>query len=350
MERLTDREKAMKLNKKVLEMKYPPITSYQNQANLLALLTNHEQPYNWIYSNFIQLDASNTISFHLPNLFKTCPFIYYQRISRAFIKLYNDSVNLFFINAIHLGSYAYVNLNHYYIPGSSKYQKEHKLHDTFVFGYDLDEQVFYIADFFIGKYDFIQVTFSDFENAFKNMDSTDTIDYLEGVELLSYKETEYNFDINQTRDYLIDYLHSKPSYRKYNEYNKGEEFHGLDVYISIQNYLNKLIEDEAEDDVRSFHVLLDHKKIMLDRLVFLGRNNFLDNIDELKEKYNAIQTKVLICRNSFLKFYINKDKKILIKIIQMLTEIRDLERIVLEEIIERININMLGNDELSSYK
>jgi hypothetical protein len=47
---------------KILPVKYPMISTFQDYACLLAILSSHEETYDWIYSHYIQAYFIKTIS------------------------------------------------------------------------------------------------------------------------------------------------------------------------------------------------------------------------------------------------------------------------------------------------
>lgn len=87
------------------------------------------------------------MDFFTPYLWESCPWISYQRLHRTFVNNKWDSFTGFLIESIKQGYYVLAWFDHYYVPKHSFFQKIHKLHDCFVYGYDIEKEVFYIANF-----------------------------------------------------------------------------------------------------------------------------------------------------------------------------------------------------------
>src|SRR5690606_37750203 len=77
----------MDTNTKILPITMPPITAYQRNTSMLAILHHDEDTHDWIYNNFIQIKMSmddfnknRAMDYHLNYLFEGmhafCPWIY----------------------------------------------------------------------------------------------------------------------------------------------------------------------------------------------------------------------------------------------------------------------------------
>ena len=143
--------------KKVLPVKYPPITSFPYLANMLSILwVNQERTLPWISDHFIQIYGStnlgfdfydNSSAFYIPAE-SYCPFIHIQQIDRKVINhglhIFSDYVEFLIDN----DWYSCLCLDRYYLSCSAQYKKDHFLHSTFIYGYDKEKEVVLIADFF----------------------------------------------------------------------------------------------------------------------------------------------------------------------------------------------------------
>lgn len=127
-------------------MKYPIITCYPNHANLISVISQNENYTSWFLNNYIQLFADKNdykknllrLDFYTNNLWQSCPFVYYQKISRQFLSKFNTSIIDFCIEALELSSYIYFLVDVFYISNyQSAYKKWHNVHDIFIYGVDL---------------------------------------------------------------------------------------------------------------------------------------------------------------------------------------------------------------------
>ena len=122
--------------------------------------------YPWLLNSFIQMTCyHNKALVYYDYNFRLCPFLAYQRIKREILG--KDTYQLIesFINLLNGGYYitALVNI---------KYIKAHNvdfstLHELFIYGYDDEKQIFYIADNFYGSFNYRSDTCS-FQESFIN--------------------------------------------------------------------------------------------------------------------------------------------------------------------------------------
>lgn len=341
------------MKKKILPMKYPFITSNQYHANLLSILTNHEETDPWVLSNYIQLEMPQNLhwprlDFYNPVSWKTCPWIYYQRISREYIRNKWSSFKEFIIESIDLGYYVYFVADHYFISASNEFQKSHFKHDIFIYGYNLEEDGIDISDFLInGKYTYSKTDLSMIENAFKGV--SDDEDWLSGVELLSYRKNKnrnfrispirYRFDIQLVADSIREYLLSTPTAQRHNfssEQYKRNYIFGIQVYDQLSKCLSLTYDKKIGADLRPFHVLWDHKVVMLRLIKFLVNNSYLLDGEYYIKEYTLVERETQVIRNLYMKFLIDSDFAILLKIREELLKVKELEIKILEGILHNI--------------
>jgi len=332
---------------KVLPMKYPTITSYPYHANLLAVISNNNETLPWFYSNYIQLEVPDDIynmrlDFYSSLLWKSCPYLYYQRLSRNLINKKWKCISEFIIDCIDSGQYVYFLANYFFIPVSRHYKNRHYAHDIFVYGYDRDENVFFVADFFKdGKYSFEKVDIQSLIDAYNNLNLTDNFDWLNGVELISFRKNIFRFNLQTIIDYVSDYINSENTSKKNNvpsEHYKHCWSYGIDVYKKVAYYTQLLSESKIYYDIRPFQILFDHKVIMTQRIQYLEDNDYLNKELGLSEKYKDIQTKMQIVRNKVLIAKEKDDKDVYIDILDKLSTIKELETSVLKELIKNLKI------------
>ena len=337
-------------------MKYPPITCYPYQANLLSVILNTKKAIPWYFNNFIQLEGpkknenSMRIDFYSSLLWKTCPWLYYQRISRELVDIGWNSIVNFIIDSINQGYYIYFTVNTYFISIYPDYQKKHRIHDIFVYGYNNTENILFVADNFKnGIYSYEGITYNELKEGFNNITLTkgygnfeNEIDWIAGIELISFREKYgYDFDINLIISDLTDYISSKNSHKKYwprsDSYWKQNCTYGIKIYDLLIDYIKELIDDNKEYDLRPFHVLYEHKSVMLSRIKYMGNNNFLNNYLVLYNKYVEIKNNCLVIRNFMIKSTIsNNNKKILKKVKLLLSETKINEYNIIKDLLANI--------------
>jgi hypothetical protein len=330
---------------KVLPMHDPDITSWQWHANLLAVLSHYPQATPWIMSNYIQLQmtfdptASQIEFYRAPTVeFGTfphlSPWLYQQQLKRETVRLIADDPAAFFCGCIDRGNYIYVVVEQsVFLEGIDHFQ-----HDTFIYGYDMDEEIFYVADFtFKGKYSFEKVSFADLRMAYEAID--DDRDWLMGglggVALLSFREAHYDFNIELVRRLIQEFLACGSSFSIGS--NRRCVF-GLDVYEALAEDARKAAAGEWEADYKPFHVIYDHKKLMLKRIAYMGRHGLLDHYEELYREYETILNLAFLSRNLVVKARVAGNRGYMTKAGTVLKEIAERERETLEAMLRRLRV------------
>jgi hypothetical protein len=343
---------------KVLPMNYPPITSYPLHANLLSIVTHDPDSYNWIYNYYIQLEVDKEMKFGArlefcsTMLWKSCPFIYYQRMSRDFITQKWGTITNFAIDCIHLDTYVCFNINKYYISAYDKYREKHVIHDIFVYGYDKKNNQFHVADNFVfGKYSYEVIPFEELEEGYNQIHLTGQNDWMDGVEFIKYRQRslnyidfnhEYTFDPELAAELIEDYLNGENTLKKRripSEQFKKDLLFGMDIYSHLQCYYERFKKEEVPYDIRPLHVLWDHKKMMVQRIQYMGKRGFLKNAIHLQQKYQELENQALILRNLLIAYSLREDNKYIVKIIKGLGEIASKEKPLLVEMLDNIVVS-----------
>lgn len=337
------------LTKKVLPVNYPMITTYTQHAHLLSILSYYEYTYPWIYSNYIQLYINkdykyNWGDFYFPFPYElrpsdTCKWIFTQRIHRDVVDSKWGSVINFIVESINSNNYVHTMINYFYVPLISYDNKIHFKHDILIFGYDLNEEVLYVSDFFgAGKYSYEKISFSDFNKAFSTYSLAKNSDYLNEMVYL-YKvnpKCDYKFNINNISNSIKSYLYgSIPEYWDiYNRDNRDDIVFGIDTYTTLKNYITRKRSSDEIDDIRPFYMLYDHKKIMSLRLKYLYEHQYYknyssDNINGLTK----IESQAKEVINLIIKYNITKKNKTLDKVVNTLDIIENSEKNILKQYI-----------------
>lgn len=160
--------------KKILPVKYPPITSFPQYADFLSIALVEDRSLHWLYSHFIQLRGYYKKGYpyikfdDLPPI-EECPFCNEHILKRNFIlNKWKDIVD-FCIYSINLGYYIIINVDRYFLPVFDGYNKIHNIHPTLIYGYNIEKAIFNVADFYKdNKYSYSIVNFEDLNKAFIN--------------------------------------------------------------------------------------------------------------------------------------------------------------------------------------
>lgn len=343
---------------KIMPMKYPILACYPLHANLLSVISNYECSQNWIYNYYIQLvcprdyfERGMRLDFYSTLLWKSCPYVYYQRISRELISYKWKSIIEFTMDSIDLGYYVYFNVDTFFISNYTNHGINHRIHDIFIYGYDFNKNLFNVADNFKkGKYSYESATFSDILEGYNNIDLTSRVDWMDGVELISFRKKdnyfderihEYKFDVTLAKNFICDYLYSRNTLKRYNmpseQWRSGDDWaYGFEIYDLIQNYIEDFANEKVAYDIRPLHVLWEHKKLMSLRIKYLEANSLIYDSDLIYQGFVEIEKKTLLARNLWIKLDIIKEEKLLNKISNLILEVKLDEEKLIKQLLSKL--------------
>ncbi|WP_240419144.1 hypothetical protein [Paenibacillus periandrae] len=232
-------------------------------------------------------------------------------------------------------------VDQFYIPASSAFNKYHRIHELFIYGFDDEIEEFLISDNFQnGKYTRGKCSFSDLNNSYIDFKKATDLGQ-ELVYLLSFNSSSiFNQNINVLKELLSDYLYSINSSQKNNLLNqplKKEWVYGLRCYDHLISYLNNVKSMGDRLDIRPFYVLKNHKSRMIERLLYLSEIQILKDPDIYVSNYANIEKISTIILNLSLKYSITKDKNILNRIAEHLEQLSGKEADILPRLIRSIS-------------
>ena len=275
--------KEFNTNKKALPVTYPIVTSYPTYANIFSIFSDNEEDLIWFYAQYFQLAMSKNdgsiLDFGINSsinyyIMKICPLLDFHAIGSSLIDKNSKSIIDFIVSAIDEGYYLHMNVDTYEIPAYTRnYKKRHFGHDLMLYGYDKNTKTFNIADFFDGKYEFKTATFDEIYKGHVNFP-----DYNHRAVLLKKTHiTQTNLDIAKIKNIINDYLSSANAMR-YMDYDFyfADFLYGVEVY----NLLKERIESGCVN-ITDFHLLYDHKTILLGLVNQLHKESHLKNNEYL---------------------------------------------------------------------
>lgn len=330
----------MYCKRKILPNCYPMISTYNYHANIMSILGNYPETYSWVISNFIQLYMNKDLNyawgdFYFPfpydmGPYSTCRWIYNQKIERCNVDIMCDSPISFIIDCINSNNYVSTKINHFYLPVSRFYKDRHFNHNAFIYGFDLDEEILYVADFFkSGKYSNEKISFSDFTQSFRSYNKDTSPDYINGVIYLFKfnSEYDYRFSIENITNSIRAYLHGDvPEF--WNFYNNDERKNlvfGIQVYDTLKNYIiRKMSNKDSYIDIRCFYLLYEHKKLMVLRFKYLNELGYFKDINNNINisKLSDLEVKSQIIVNLILKYSFTRDTSLANRIVSLLEYIK----------------------------
>ncbi len=344
-------------NKVVLPVKYPAITSWQWHATLFSILGEDENAKKWIYSNYIQLRCYNIPEYTsgdeillcdmMPgsSALKECPYLLFSLITKPQIESYCGDVIDFIVKTIDLGGYVYGAFDEARMI--SNVSVDYKFsHELFIYGYNMEEEVFYVGDFtFKDKYAYTTVTFDAVKRGFDVLSAGEDHVFRD-----DYKGTRGLYVIQKNVDskyYDIDPVLIK---RTLEEYLKGEDtkehfrmmrnrfddtVFGVNVYEALKTRVDKQLHKEEPDfDIRALHIAYDHKVLMLDRLKYLMANEVIPFNQEMLDDYAVVVEDMLTARNLLVRISVTNEIEAGGRIAGYLDDAREKETAILRKVTE----------------
>lgn len=312
------------INKYILPVSYPIITSWQWHATIFSILGKNNYALQWIYSNYIQLIAFKKKDFLFLDIlpggeaFEQCPYLSVKMIIKKDIMKYSYNILDFLISSIRKNYYIYGIFDESFIL-----KKDNKFaHELMIYGYDYDTKQFFVGDFtFKNKYSYQNVFFEDIVQGFENIQNNDDFLFYQkfkgnrGLYLISLDLNEIKYKLN--KELIIKNINEYISYKNIdcsqvldNDIDKPI----LGIFSIYKALLNQISEEKNKYDIRAFHVFYDHKVLMFERIKFLIENNYIDSNHILELLFKDIMYNSLIIRNKILKFNLSSDNKIIFQI------------------------------------
>ena len=205
--------------------------------------------------------------------------------------------------------YAYLMLDEYYLSSKKQYHsKEHRIHDSLIYGFDREKQEFYaITDGAeTGVLHKVVYTYADINAAYSAM--ANEINPMEYSAIFFKPNPEYmpSFSLGEYMDRLMRYANGMPP-REY-IYTKAAMTtlwpisFGINVYDCILRHsLEK--DDFNFSDFRNIHFLYEHKAILVKGLRYLISQNLVpSDFEKVVQEYEASRRQISKIRNQFLKF------------------------------------------------
>lgn len=321
---------------------YSPVTAYLFGVLQPHITTNKNLLF-WLISNFmnpcidINLRANGVKElliyeeFFRQDLWYSCPFILSLNLKPDLINgLKNMSFIEFVKEAIDLDYFVYADINKHYIPNYKT--EEDWQHNMLILGYDKIKGELDVADYFRqGRFSLEKCGENNVNMAFQMMKKVDDCDKFNTINLFRYQEVNnYKFNLGEIKEKLKDYLNATNlivknyyAYFAFEFKNSGELYYGIQFYDA----LIQLVINNRDLSVKSFHLLVMHKKIMKLRLEILKKYGVqIENLYKINED---LINETIILRNLIIKESIkrtnnsrleNSDKQKLIDELKKLKE------------------------------
>lgn len=305
------------MNKKKLEIKKTPLNGYMEEAYSLTVAITKESSYEWIYSNYIQLVFENPIIYDNQPVkffklsFKSgrvwdaeCPLLYYDTITREMIEAMNIDIVDFICISIAHKSYVKIYLDEYFLPYRFVYKKIHYTHESLFTGFDYDKKELYGLAYVTDEtgYGFKEFTVDMDVVRQAYAAPIDEGSQKERITLMSCnRERYYEFDKKAVKNSINEYMNSVQTDLKYAEINNPDENYifGIRIYDALVDYFKN---DSKSKSIIPLHIIFEHKKLMLDRILYMIDNQYINHDQGIIDDYLKIINEAYKCKLLFLKY------------------------------------------------
>ena len=317
--------------KKLLELTIPVIKTYQHSAYLEIICSNDTRIDSWIINKYIQWNfEGKNLKITNANPWKTVPFIQKNILELKFIKNFDKTIKTFLNNEYYV---MFTGIDDFYLENSAHYKRMHYSHDIFIYGFDDDKDIYYAAGYTVNN-KFELYTFSQ-KNILESLNSkyiTPSYSAISALKLKPKTEYDYNVDWDTVMCGFDEYLNP------IKEINGKVVICGIDVYDHILSCLeSSKIKSNTPLDLRMFRIIYEHKICMLKR------------IEVLHAEFNIFNNEVVVCKNILnlaentfmlsIKYNnFTQDEKIILKLIDNIKKITELEYSMITQILEKRNI------------
>ncbi len=287
---------------KLLPILAPPITSYQQIALPLAVAMQNPTAENWLYSNYIQVFCVNRrhylasgnrdnalhYSFYNPEITLLEPADHICIEGREQLYLFKNPD--FVKEAIGAGWYLYTDADMFYIDGSNGFGQAHYPHDLLIYGYD--EENVYLHMYGESKLTSHRVSYGSFLKGYYS-ECCDEDTYRDRAILFRPNGKDCAANLGRIRWHMHDYLDGTETFARENPniFNPHSlTMNGIDTYEEFVELLDYAMENEEKDLRRTdLYCLYEHKKLMLDRVVYLRGKGLLSASDRLLEELGSVK-------------------------------------------------------------
>lgn len=346
-------------NKVVLPVKYPAITSWQWHATLFSILGDDENAKKWIYSNYIQLRCYNIPEYTsgdeillcdmMPgsSSMKECPYLIFSLITKPQIESYCGDVIDFIIKTIDIGGYVYGAFDEARMI--SNVGVDYKFsHELFIYGYNTNEEIFYVGDFtFKDKYAYTTVPFDAVKRGFDVLtakeDHVFKDDYkgTRGLYVIQKNVDNKYYDIDPVliKRTLEEYLECKDTKDHFRMMRNrfSDTVFGVNVYKALKDRVHKQLEAEEPDfDIRALHIAYDHKVLMLERLKYLMANEVIPFDQAMLDEYAQVVDDMLTARNLLVRISITGEIEAGTRIAGYLDSAKEKEIAILGKVVKQL--------------
>ncbi|GGG02013.1 hypothetical protein [Paenibacillus aceti] len=341
-----------------LPFEMPKVYGFLGHAYVLGILQPFEYAQPWIHTSYIQLFISKPylqdlqeyrLDFY-PDLmiaYTHMPWLMYKHTDKVLLDQLGVDIHRYLITQLERKYYVVTYVDEFYIHNSICYQQNHFVHDIFIYGYDLDRQIYHVAIFDKNRqFTMQEVTFEQLGQAYSSQgkETQSLISSCKRLEPLDYEGSKYgagagrfDFDLTLMIEILTDYLEGRNSTERLRiQQQPMEGYFGVEIYPYLQEFVMRVIEGAQNFDVRQLHILWEHKKMMVERIKYLQQLGHLAEDTPLLAVAERLEKQAYTHRNLMLKGFMSQNRSILQPLVNSLGEMLDTEKALITQLIDEL--------------
>ncbi|WP_156897701.1 hypothetical protein [Paenibacillus massiliensis] len=342
------------MSRKILPIQFPPVNNcYSSSAGLTAVLQTHASGQEMMLMNsiFLYVKSNNVLKYAVverAKLGEQLEIISQQALETKLI----EQMSAWICEE----KYIFMFLDHYFLRDSSRFQRQHFLHDVaLVYGYDEERGVFAAADNFTnGKYGCLELSYSEVEQARCLSGEKMLQEKVFNILLFNMsKMREYYIDTRRIKQLLMDYLDSSCKHVlqmndsfiddnvfgfhfQHQNYDVSRTVYGIGIYDWLVGYLNQGASAGIKLDIRPFHQLSNHKAVLIMLMKHLAAKYGLHCEPAWLDILEQMRIKCLVNEQLVLKYQIERKEEYIRLIRHNLDGIRKSEAQVIQECIGKL--------------
>lgn len=321
-----------------LEISPPLINSYPIYGSLFSIIEDSDVVDNWLCNNFIQLRLLTNVTVFFESyrsILFNCPNMTHSRYCKNMLEAdYNRNLPKFIINMLNNNYYIFLNVDRYYIKKYNYYGKNHLFHELFIIGYDDSKQIFYCCDNIdSGKFEEFECTFSELQIAYDNVEDTSFYTDIHCITTDFGSDIPDEINIDQIITLLEAYKNSSIT-PNFSERHVILEY-GFNIHSTILNILIVHIQTQKSVplELRQLYVFYEHKKLMVYRLNIIKKRYNTNVLDELIDKYSALEKSYLRIKSLIIKYNYSFDTSVSDRLISTFKQSIIDEQLILDDLI-----------------
>lgn len=305
----------------------PPIRTYLHYAHPHGILMMNPERMSWVLNHYIQVRYTKASREKERDQleFDTCIYNFWPVLQCLFIHpndLIEEGIGIvpFIKKMLDDGYVVRAVVDEFYIERRSAYQSFHFIHHIMISGYNEEQAIFYVNGYTDKRR--YEMTISSIANFLKGLELT-------GKESLAFfKDSGYPYIAQRSiiLEQMVRYVNSVND-----DKDRPNAIYGMDAYKLFETRMEEFI-CCGSIDIRPFHLLYEHKKMMLVRIQYMLERQPL--CGELIREYEQIVELAVTLRNLILKYELTSKKHELSRAHWLLCEIIAREKNFFEQFLD----------------